>query len=104
MSPEIRKFMSPGDLESGVIKYKLINQFIKETGYSDAAIRAKIRDGVWIEGREYRRSPDGRIQISHTRRRCLPMLALTLREPWCYRVTRMLCLWTGSRGIPTLGS
>ncbi|MCA8407986.1 excisionase family protein [Burkholderia cenocepacia] len=34
------------------------------TGLSEKAIRRKIEDGKWIEGREYRRSPDGRIYIS----------------------------------------
>ena len=34
------------------------------TGLSDKAIRRKIGDGKWIEGREYRRSPDGSIFIS----------------------------------------
>ncbi|WP_174998278.1 excisionase [Burkholderia lata] len=34
------------------------------TGLSQKAIRRKIEDGKWIEGREYRRSPDGGIFIS----------------------------------------
>jgi hypothetical protein len=34
------------------------------TGLSEKAIRRKIEDGKWIEGREYRRSPDGGIFIS----------------------------------------
>jgi hypothetical protein len=34
------------------------------TGYSEKAIRRKIQDGVWLEGREYRKSPDGRVLIS----------------------------------------
>ncbi|QJC56103.1 hypothetical protein HC248_01389 [Polaromonas vacuolata] len=34
------------------------------TGYSEKAIRRKIQDGIWLEGREYRRGPDGRILIS----------------------------------------
>lgn len=34
------------------------------TGLSIKAIRRKIEDGKWIEGREYRRSPDGGIFIS----------------------------------------
>ena len=29
------------------------------TGLTEKAIRRKIEDGKWIEGREYRRSPDG---------------------------------------------
>ena len=34
------------------------------TGYSEKAIRRKIQEGIWLEGREYRKSPDGRILIS----------------------------------------
>lgn len=33
-------------------------------GLSEKAIRRKIEDGKWLEGREYRRSPDGGIFIS----------------------------------------
>lgn len=34
------------------------------TGLSEKAIRRKIEDGKWMEGREYRRSPDGGVFIS----------------------------------------
>jgi hypothetical protein len=34
------------------------------TGLTEKAIRRKIEEGKWIEGREYRRSPDGGIFIS----------------------------------------
>jgi hypothetical protein len=34
------------------------------TGLSEKAIRRKIEDGKWLEGREFRRSPDGGIFIS----------------------------------------
>ena len=34
------------------------------TGLSEKAIRRKIEDGKWLEGREYHRSPDGGIFIS----------------------------------------
>lgn len=34
------------------------------TGFTEKAIRRKIQEGVWLEGREYRRAPDGRILIS----------------------------------------
>jgi hypothetical protein len=36
------------------------------TGLSEKAIRRKIENGKWIEGREYRRAPDGGIFISMT--------------------------------------
>lgn len=34
------------------------------TGLSEKAMRRKIEDGKWIEGREYRYSPDGGLFIS----------------------------------------
>lgn len=34
------------------------------TGYSVKAIRRKIEAGVWLEGREFRRAPDGHVLIS----------------------------------------
>jgi hypothetical protein len=33
------------------------------TGYTTAAIETKIARGVWVEGREWRRAPDGRVLI-----------------------------------------
>ncbi|AET91710.1 Bbp49 [Burkholderia sp. YI23] len=36
------------------------------TGLSEKAIRRKIENGTWVEGREYRRAPDGGIFISMT--------------------------------------
>jgi hypothetical protein len=34
------------------------------TGLTEKAIRRKIEEGKWLEGREFRRSPDGAILIS----------------------------------------
>jgi len=34
------------------------------TGLSEKSIRRKIEEGKWLDGREYRRSPDGGIFIS----------------------------------------
>lgn len=34
------------------------------TGLTEKAIRRKIEDGKWLEGREFRRSPDGGIFVS----------------------------------------
>ena len=33
------------------------------TRYTVSAIETKIKRGVWIEGREWRRAPDGRVLI-----------------------------------------
>jgi len=34
------------------------------TGLSEKAINGKIDEGVWLEGREWRKGPDGRRYIS----------------------------------------
>jgi len=44
--------------------YVTIFKFCDDTGYTVKAVRRKIEDGVWIEGKHYRRSPDGRIHIN----------------------------------------
>jgi hypothetical protein len=33
------------------------------TGYTEKAVRRKIEDGVWVEGRQYVRAPDGAVLI-----------------------------------------
>jgi hypothetical protein len=38
-----------------------VNKFCAMTGYSVAAVRAKIKRAVWREGVHYRRAPDGHI-------------------------------------------
>ena len=44
--------------------YVTIKLFVTISGLTEKAIRRKIEDGKWVEGREYRRSPDGGIFIS----------------------------------------
>jgi hypothetical protein len=34
------------------------------TGWSEKAIRRKIEDGIWLEGREYFRTPDKCIMVN----------------------------------------
>jgi hypothetical protein len=46
-----------------MLRYVTIPKFATESGYSEDAIRTKIRDGVWREGQEWRRAPDGRVLI-----------------------------------------
>lgn len=40
---------------------KLLPLVAAETGYTENALRCKIQQGVLVEGREYFRSPDGKI-------------------------------------------
>lgn len=44
--------------------FVLIEKAAELTGYSRRAIEAKIERGIWLEGREWIRAPDGRRQIS----------------------------------------
>lgn len=46
------------------LRYVLIPVFCTLTGYSDKAVRRKIADGKWIEGRHYRKAPDGHITMN----------------------------------------
>jgi hypothetical protein len=45
------------------MRFVLIPKFCELSGYTEKAIERKIADGVWRQGHEYRKSPDGRIQI-----------------------------------------
>ncbi len=45
------------------MRYVLIPKFSELTGYTPKAVERKIAEGVWIEGREFRRAPDNRILI-----------------------------------------
>ena len=44
-------------------RYLRIQKFSELTGYTQKAVTRKIEDGVWIEGKEYRRAPDGCICV-----------------------------------------
>lgn len=45
------------------LRYVLIPVFCQFTGYSEKAVRCKIHEGVWLEGKHYRKAPDGRITM-----------------------------------------
>lgn len=44
-------------------RYVRVPKFQELTGYTGKAIARKIESGAWIEGREYRRAPDGHILV-----------------------------------------
>ena len=46
------------------LTWLLIPRFSIETGYSEDAIRAKIKRGEWREGEMWKKSPDGRVHIN----------------------------------------
>lgn len=43
------------------MKWVLINKVIELIGYTDDAIRAKIKKGVWLQGIHWKRVPDNRL-------------------------------------------
>jgi hypothetical protein len=45
------------------LKYVTVDKFAADSGYSPDAIRNKIQRGVWLENRQYKKAPDGRIMI-----------------------------------------
>jgi hypothetical protein len=50
-----------------VDRWVLVNIITQETGYSDDAVRAKIRRGDWAMGAFWRKAPDGRLVFNYTR-------------------------------------
>jgi hypothetical protein len=46
------------------LEWMLAPLFCTYTGYTVKAIRRKIEEGKWIEGRMYKRAPDGHITIN----------------------------------------
>lgn len=45
------------------LRYVTISKFADMSGYTPAAIRSKIRDGIWRQDLEWRKAPDGRILV-----------------------------------------
>ncbi|WP_200940386.1 excisionase [Caulobacter sp. Root343] len=45
------------------LRYVTIEKFSDETGYTERAIETKIHRGVWLENKQWRKAPDGRILI-----------------------------------------
>ncbi|WP_426269211.1 excisionase [Dyella kyungheensis] len=46
-----------------MLRHVTISKFSKESGYTENAIRMKIKNGVWLEGVVWIKSPDGRVLI-----------------------------------------
>jgi hypothetical protein len=44
-------------------RYVRVSRFVTLTGYTAKAVYHKIADGIWREGCEYRRAPDGNICV-----------------------------------------
>lgn len=62
----MRKPDMEDSIVSGVIvhlRWVLVPLFCTLTGYTDKAVRRKIEEGIWLQGRHYRKAPDGRITM-----------------------------------------
>lgn len=46
------------------MRWVLIKILSQQSGYSEDAIRAKIKKGVWLQGLHYRKAPDGRLHFN----------------------------------------
>lgn len=46
------------------LEWCLIPIFCQLTGYTEKAVRMKIEKGVWLQGRHYRKAPDGHITMN----------------------------------------
>lgn len=44
-----------------MFQWVVVKKVVELIGYTDDAIRAKIKKGVWLEGKHWRKAPDGRI-------------------------------------------
>jgi hypothetical protein len=47
-----------------MLRYVTISKFSAESGYTEDAVRTKIRDGIWPENKVWKKAPDGRILIN----------------------------------------
>lgn len=45
------------------VKYCRIRKLAEDTGYTEKAIRRKIEDGILVQGKHYKKAPDGNILI-----------------------------------------
>ncbi len=45
------------------MRYVTLNKFEEMCGYTKRAIESKISKGVWLEDKQYRKAPDGRILV-----------------------------------------
>lgn len=45
-------------------RYALLKVFCDKTGYTEKAVRRKIEEGIFVEGKHYRKAPDGHIFMS----------------------------------------
>jgi hypothetical protein len=47
-----------------MVTWVLIPRIVQLFGYSEHAVRAKIKKGIWLQGTHWRKAPDGRIFVN----------------------------------------
>lgn len=45
-------------------QWVLVKRFAEVTGYTENAVRHKVKNGTWVQGRIWRKAPDGRIFLN----------------------------------------
>ena len=45
-------------------QWVLVKRFAEVTGYSENAVRYEVKNGTWVQGRIWRKAPDGRIFVN----------------------------------------
>lgn len=78
-----------------MVRYKTVEQFARESGYTPDAIRTKIRDGKWPKHLVWRKAPDNRILIDvegyyswvEMGEASGPALKVVSKSPSCTRVS-----------------
>lgn len=46
------------------VKWVTVKKLEELTGYTDDAIRGKIKKGVWLMGKHWRKAPDNRVLMN----------------------------------------
>ena len=49
---------------NNINRWVLIKRLAELTGYSEDAVRHKVKNGTWLPGRIWRKAPDGRIFVN----------------------------------------
>lgn len=70
-----------------MVNYKTVKQFSAESGYTEAAIRAKMSDGTWTENLVWRHAPDRRVLID-VRGYEAWVESTTAQKPVVHRITK----------------
>jgi|GEM_PF-370074 len=62
--PYLQRAMWGDSNMSNPSQWVLVKRFAEVTGYSENAVRHKVKNGTWIQGRIWRKAPDGRIFLN----------------------------------------